>query len=51
MFLQFMYGTSLELKRLQHESKELIKSFNQEIKENQGLIPRDITRDDEKGIY
>ncbi|RCL75349.1 MAG: sensor histidine kinase [Flavobacteriales bacterium] len=39
MFLQFLYGNSLELKRLQNESKELIKSFNQEIKENQGLIP------------
>ena len=49
MFLQFMYGTSLELKRLQHESKELIKSFNQEIKENQGLIPV-ILWDDKKDV-
>ncbi|MGB1729953.1 MAG: hypothetical protein ACPHF2_08120, partial [Crocinitomicaceae bacterium] len=49
MFLQFIYGTSLELKRLQDESKELIKSFNQEIKDNQGLIPV-ILWDDQKDI-
>ena len=48
MFLQFIYGTSLELKRLQDESKELI-PFNQEIKDNQGLIPV-ILWDDQEDI-
>ena len=39
MYLQFTYGNSFELERLQKESKTLIKAFNNEISENKGLIP------------
>lgn len=38
-FLQFVFGNSFELERLQRESKRLISSFNDEIKDNKALIP------------
>tara|TARA_B100001287_G_scaffold276768_1_gene289307 strand:+ start:45 stop:1580 length:1536 start_codon:yes stop_codon:yes gene_type:complete len=38
-FLQFVFGNSYELERLQRESKRLISSFNNEIKDNNALIP------------
>lgn len=39
MYLDFIYGNSFELNRLQRESKKLIDAFNKEISENKGLIP------------
>ena len=39
MYLNFYYGNSSELSRLQKESKSLIQSFEMEISENKGLIP------------
>ncbi|MDB2408568.1 HAMP domain-containing histidine kinase [Crocinitomicaceae bacterium] len=39
MYLDFIYGNSFELNRLQRESKNLIDAFNKEISENKGLIP------------
>lgn len=39
MYLNFYYGNSSELSRLQKESKSLIQSFEKEISENKGLIP------------
>jgi hypothetical protein len=38
-FLQFVFGNSFELERLQRESKRLISLFNDEIKDNKALIP------------
>ena len=38
-FLQFIFGSSFELGRLQNESERLIASFNEEIKDNKALIP------------
>jgi len=38
-YLQFIFGNSFELERLQDESERLIASFNEEIKDNTGLIP------------
>jgi len=38
-FLQFVFGNSFELERLQRESERLISSFNDEIKDNKALIP------------
>ncbi len=38
-FLQFVFGNSFELERLQRQSKRLISSFNDEIKDNKALIP------------
>ena len=39
LFLDFTFGNSFELIRLQKESIKLIASFNKEISENKGLIP------------
>ncbi|MDB3905122.1 HAMP domain-containing histidine kinase [Crocinitomicaceae bacterium] len=39
MYLDFIYGNSFELNRLQRESMRLIDAFNKEIRENKGLIP------------
>jgi signal transduction histidine kinase len=38
-YLQFIFGNSFELERLKDESERLIASFNEEIKDNKGLIP------------
>lgn len=38
-FLQFVFGSSFELERLQTKSDFLIASFSDELKDNKGLIP------------
>ncbi len=50
MYLEFIYGNSFELERLQGESQKLIDAFSKEISENKGLIPVILWDDQKKKV-